>query len=682
MGVGDIFSQNIPVNRDSLPRTKRDSLPPVKGDSHFAVKRDSLPTRRRVVQQPTKKESTGSAKRTRSKIVNDSAKTVYGPKTTLSTTERDIFEGKNNYQQLDTSIINLHRWDFVRKYENKYQDLGNVGTALNPIFPQVSNAIGASPGFKVYDLYYESAEPRYYSTRSPFARINLVWGGLGRSLTHVEFTRNINPRWNFGFNYRPILSVKQIQSTGKADYQVRSQYYDFYSTYESKNGKYKLLVSYRRIKHHVVENGGIQQRTDSTYLGYFDPNAIPHLSASSTITAIGAPGASSGSFASTDELRNAVHLFQEFQLAKAAQFYHLLDLSKQVNTFQVTPNSETINFFGFQTRLADSAKVNDLNTFQVTQNEVGFKGNAAFLFYDFYYKIRAYSNNMANLQAQVSKASGLENYVGSRIAFRFDSLSTLSGQVEYLLDGHYKIDGKLQTPWLDAELRSALAKPGFMQQAYYGGYSTWVNHFNNTFTNQLSGRIKANLGPLFVSPGLTYTALHNYVYFAHRNDVPQLTLPQQSSGNQQIISPEVKMDVRFFRRFHLRPNVIYTTVLGNDDNAISIPKWFTNVQLCYENFIFKRALQMQLGVDVHANSAYKALGYDPAVQQFYIQNNLISPSFMTTDIFLNGRIKRGRFFFKYVNLLQSFTKQGYLPTPGYPNVRNTIDFGFELILFD
>jgi hypothetical protein len=123
-------------------------------------------------------------------------------------------------------------------------------------------------------------------------------------------------------------------------------------------------------------------------------------------------------------------------------------------------------------------------------------------------------------------------------------------------------------------------------------------------------------------------------------------------------------------------------VLDNDNHAISVPTWFTNIQLSYENVIFNGALQLQTGVETHYKSAYKAMGYAPAIQQFYIQENFTNTPFWSTDIFLNGRIKRGRFFVKYVNLLQQFTRQGYLPTPGYPNVRSTIDFGFELILFD
>ncbi len=422
------------------------------------------------------------------------------------------------------------------------------------------------------------------------------------------------------------------------------------------------------MNHQVKENGGVLFTVDRSYKAYFDPNALPNLS-----NVLNTP-----SDAATSELRNHLHLFQQFQLAKPAQFYHTLDLSSRVNTFISTKSAETANFFTYNN--TDTTVISDVNKFKLMQNEIGLKGNAAFLFYDFFYKMRAYSNSMSNLQGQAPGAVGIENYVGSRIAFRFDSLSYLSGQAEYLLDGHYKIQGALRTPWLDADLYSALAKPGFMQQAYRGGYNSWVYNFNSIFSNQLSGRIKAQFGPVFISPGMTYTALHNYVYFAS-NEVQQ-ALPRQSKGNQQVISPEVKMDVRISRRFHLRPQFIYTAVLNDVDHALSIPTWFSNVQLSYEGIILKGALQLQLGVDAHANATYNALGYAPAIQQYYVQNSVASPSFWTTDVFLNGRIKRGRFFVKYINLLQQFTGQGYMPTPGYPNVRNTIDFGFELILFD
>lgn len=632
------------------------------------AQKDSTVQRRRVVQPKTEPVNVG--KRTRSKIVNDSAKVVYGPKTSLSTTEDEIFENKKNYIPLDTSIYNLHRWDFVKKFENKYQDLGNMGTAMNAIFPLMPEQAGATPGYKAYDIYWQTSEPRFYDTKSPFARVNVVWGGKGRAMTHIEFTRNVHKRWNLGFNYRPILSVRQIQPSGKTDYQVRSQYYDFYTTYESKDGKYKLLASYRRINHQVKENGGILLKrpglanADTSYRAYFDPNAVPNLVV-----------------AASSELRNSFHVFQQYQLAKPAQLYHVLDLYRQINTFyDVRATDSASLYFPTPTVGIRTIPINDVNTFQLLKNEIGFKGNAAFLFYDFYFKSRIYSNHMANLQTQAAHAQGYENYIGSRISFQFDSLSYLSGQAEYLLDGHYKIVSTLRTPWLDADFKSILAKPGLMQQKYIGGYNAWTNNFGNTFSNQISGRIKARWGRLFISPGVTYTLLKDYIFFA--SDKLQLARPQQASGTQQILSPELRMEIRLAKHLYFRPNGVYTKLLTNDNQAISIPTWFANAQISYENFLFKRALQVQIGVDAHANDKYFAYGYDPAIQQFFVQNKIASPSFWSTDVFLNGRIKRGRFFVKYLNLLQTFTKQGYLPTPGYPNVRNAIDFGFELILFD
>jgi hypothetical protein len=53
-------------------------------------------------------------------------------------------------------------------------------------------------------------------------------------------------------------------------------------------------------------------------------------------------------------------------------------------------------------------------------------------------------------------------------------------------------------------------------------------------------------------------------------------------------------------------------------------------------------------------------------------------------VFLNGKIKRGRFFIKYHNVAQRFKPEnvGYMPTPYYRGVPSILDFGFELLLFD
>jgi Putative porin len=608
-----------------------------------------------------------------SQIVDDSTKNVYGPKTTLWISENDLFLNRKNYQPLDTTLNNYHRWTYVQRFNNHYQDLGNVGTALNPIFPSASEVIGATPGYSVYNPYYDTEAPVYFDTKSPYSSFRLVWGGDGRAISKIEFSRNINPRWNFGFNYRPLLADKQIQRQGKGDRQTISHYYDLYSSYKSKNDRYMLLFNFRRLRHRVNENGGILlQDQDTTENAYYDPNAAPYLLE-----------------AQTEEKKITLHVFQQFQLASPFQLYHRLDITKQNNLFTDNKNSETNydKYFSFTNTDPDidTVNVSDGIEFKTMVNEVGIKGNAAFLFYNFYYKVRTFStyNRYVDETLLSFKNDGVESYVGGKIAFQFDSLSELSGNAEYLLDGNYRLQAELKTPWLDAKGMSVLAKPGFLPLAYRGSHNSWVNDFSNTFSNQLEGFLKVKWGGLFISPGARYVVLNNYIYYKENTVAgEQSVLPAQSSGNQQVFSPELRMSLRFFKNFYLRPQVIYSSILKNDDQALRMPEWFANAQLAYENILFKGNMQVQIGFDFHWRSSYTALGYDPAIQQYYVQNSFVNQAFPLTDVFFNGKFKRGRFFFKYHNLVQAATGKGYIITPEYRGQPNIMDFGFDLILFD
>ena len=64
------------------------------------------------------------------------------------------------------------------------------------------------------------------------------WGGQGRATTKVEFIRNINPRWNFGFNYRPILVEKMIQRFPWANQPAYSE-----ATVESQNAVHPIAFA-------------------------------------------------------------------------------------------------------------------------------------------------------------------------------------------------------------------------------------------------------------------------------------------------------------------------------------------------------------------------------------------------------------------------------------------------------
>src|SRR5690606_22480913 len=98
---------------------------------------------------------------------------------------------------IDTAITNFHRnASFVAMYNYLYQDLGNIGTAIRPIYYQPPAQTGVRPGFDVYNLYWDTEQVRYYDTKSPYTNMKLVLGGKGRSITRATYSRNINPHWN------------------------------------------------------------------------------------------------------------------------------------------------------------------------------------------------------------------------------------------------------------------------------------------------------------------------------------------------------------------------------------------------------------------------------------------------------------------------------------------------------
>jgi len=619
--------------------------------------------------------SMAQAPRRGSQVLDDSTRNVYGPKTTQWISEQDLFYGRNNYQPIDTSIINYHRWNYVNRFNYKYKDLGNIGTALYSVLPELPSAIGVSSGFNVYDQYFLTEEPKYFDTKSPYTRMQIIWGGQGRAMTRIEFSRNINPNWNFGFNYRPILIDRQLQRSGKGNpRQTTSHYYDVYTAFRTKDRKYSMLINYRRIRHNVLEGGGIEivdSPIDSTYQSLFDPENSPKLTNANSIFQ-----------------QNQAHLLQQYRIGNALQIYHQSDLGKQINTYTDDLDAEPDGYYdNYEAINPDEEPLtNDSTRFSYWTNALGVKGKVGKLFYNGYVKARYYRFRYKYFTEDTLAIPQTDNeyYLGGNISYEYDSITYLNAGLEYLDGGNYSATIALRSKWIDADARQQLSRPPFIYNAYRGSFDFWNNDFRNVSSIQVSAFGKFRFGNLGITPGFTYTSFSDYIYF--RQGVfagsNQRVLPVQSNGRQELVSPEVRIDIQFLRHLHFRPQVIYSNLLVNDDDALRVPELFVNAQLAYEHELFKRNLQVQVGVDVHWQSAYFDLGYDPAIQQFFVQDQVQTPSFPITDLFFNAKMKRGRFFFKYNNLIQAFTQSGYLPTPVYPGQRNILDFGFELLLFD
>jgi hypothetical protein len=620
-----------------------------------------------------------------SRVVDDTTKQIYGPNTSKYFYEEDAFFNRDILEPIDTLIKNFHRYNYVQRFGYRYQDLGNIGTAIRPIYYENPDVIGKRSGMHVYDLYWDTETIKYYNTHSPYSNMKVVLGGRGRSVTRATYSRNITPNWNFGLNYRALLIDKNIQRRGKADRFVRGTYYDAYTTFQSKDSSYRLFANVRRNFHRVEEYGGV--RTDlvaNTFelKNYFEETAQPWLTN-----------------AESNDLRSNYHLFHQYSLAKPFQVYHIFDRYRQRNKFKDIPSTTTDPFFGSFIEI-DRDTTENITKFKAVRNEAGVKGNIGKLFWNGYYAIRHYSMSYISMRADTGTHMtfdslqfahiGNEHYVGGKLSLFLDSIGEVRGGVEFMKDPdssyvekkYYRLYGQITSKWFDAKLTQMQYAPGFMEQAYRGTYNKWNNFFSNITSTQLNGHLHYRSKVLNVSPGLTFTRLSNYVFYKEVSDTEQRVMPVQSTGRQVIASPELSFSMTFLRHITLSGQGIYTQLLENADSALSIPKILVNAQLAYSNIFFNGNFDIHTGVDVNWRSAYNAMGYDPALRQFYIQNDFEVRAHPIVDVFLNAKVKRGRIFFKYHNLMQAFTRLGYMPTPNYPGQPNTFEFGFDWSFYD
>ena len=455
-----------------------------------------------------------------------------------------------------------------------------------------------------------------------------------------------------------------------------SHYYDFYTHYTTKDDRYKIVAAYQRIRHRVIENGGITS-PGSSFADFFG-TVSPNLTR-----------------ASSYEQHNKFHLFHQFNLGKI-QAYHIADFETQVNWYHDNLTSDPVSYYDYNRIDSLTGSFTDSTRFKTQTQQVGIKGQIGKknnLFYNGWLKFRTYSlyNKYMDTDTLSQPGKTTEKYVGGEIQYALDSIQHITGLIEVLNGGYSRIESAGHMRWFDFTAIHRISKPTMLQTAYSGRFDLWSNNFKSVESIYLSAFPKVQIGPLFLSPGLTYTAFANYIYFT-RVAVPagtvagtrQTVLPVQTEAPVSYATPQVSMDLRFLKKLHLRPQELYTKVLTDRDSVLRVPELFINGQLAFEGDLFKKAIQVQIGVDFHWHTSYKPMGYDPVTQTFYNQDDLKPPSYMLTDIFFNGKIKRGRFFIKYHNIVQKFTKNkvGYMPTPYYRGVPTILDFGFEIMLFN
>nr|WP_231955640.1 putative porin [Aquiflexum balticum] len=594
-------------------------------------------------------------------MIDDSTKMVFGPKTTLYFLEKDIKRNVSRTFEVDTLLNNFHYYEPVAKSGWMYQDLGNIGSAAKPIFYSAPQMIGTTSGFHVYDLYHASPDSmRYYDTKSPFTQMNAFFGGGNRNMLDLVFARNINPRWNVGFNFHTIRARKTLNPNARDDNLTEQTSYSVHTNYRSENGRYLLLGNLSRMKHLVNEQGGIiSPDVDSTSLLFAYEDAKVWLR-DSRVT----------------DLRQDYHLYHEYELAKGWQIYHVFDKKKQDVTFIGDLSSSDSLFFNLfnPVRYNSEDSTYNKNNFSEWRNEIGFKGDFGLLYYNAFVKFR--SGRMRSPTMETDNPFN-ELFVGGAVRGDLSEKWRFEAEGEYLIPGAFRIHGLFVSPFLEASYTKALYKPTSMQQVYFGNHHQWENSFSNIGLDQIKGVLKADFPSWSLRPNITLNRINNYVFF---NEDQEAT---QSDGEAFMVIPGLTYSFNIRKKFFWESEIYYTLITGDGKDNFRIPELLFNSRIYYDSPMFNENLFLQIGLESRFRGDNFAESYNPAMQQFFLQNEFNVFAYPVIDFFVNLRINRTRVLVRMNHInINMMNEPGYFVTPYFTGLRRTLDIGISWPLFD
>jgi len=602
-------------------------------------------------------ENSRSKKNTQRTLLDDSTKVIYGINTSLYILKNKLLEGDTNFIQIDSSLHDFEKFSIFENNKMRYQNLGNVGSALNDIFDKTLNSFSKVSGFDSFDPYYDViSNNKFYNTKSPLIDLSLIFGGKGRSKVDFLFTRNINKNWNIGFDIHRIIADKQIGATKtKGDRNINSSSFNFFVYHLSNNKKLKFYSNIVNYSHQTLGTGGVDIEVEDLPLDFFLYN-----DSEVNLTKI-----------ESNDKRRSYNAFFEYKLFENFKLYYNVEYYSQNVIYNDENLSSNSNFYDFI--LHDNITTADSFELGVLKNQVGFKGSLAKIKYNVY----ANSNLLSyRYSLDTLKSSLNENFLGGVISFKKDNF-LINGLFNLKTNGNYLLKANIKSKYFNASYTSGLYNPDIIENYYNGNHYFWKNSFKSKFLNKLSFKLNVEYKNLLFSPRVELISINNYIYFSDNKNPVQ----HEDLINYNLLGFDFKYSL-FDELLNFENEYYYSLVNSSSNNILKLPAHHNYSKLYYADNWFKKSIPVQLGINIFYRSKYYGNAYDPVIQKFYTQNAFELQSSLRTNIFFSMQIKNLRLFVKMTHFNQFDKYDGYFITPYYPAQKKVLDLGVRWYFFN
>ena len=653
----------------------------------------------------------------RAQVVDDSTKVLYGPKTTRVIYESEVLRDSTSGTPVDTTLTKWPQQRFWVHDTTFQQDLGAVGTASRPLLYQPNLELGARFGRNAFDRYAHNARTvPYYDSRSPYSFFRFIQSGAGEQVFEISYSRSLKKNFSIGVDYERIASNKISAARSSRDALVEHSNLLLFGRFQTDNERYHLLFNISNARHRGVEQGGIRPVINYKADGTTIDTARSELGPADLFkyrqqqvyltTAI------------NYEDRDELYFTQTYRLlGRGLTVYHTFDFKRQYNSYAdlaLKLRSDPAAFYPYV--LGSKGATIDRSQFSQVENTVGVLGRTSAVEYRLYVRDRVAALTSSTLAdtATVAKltlgpGAPIRNFhqlfVGGTAAFNYHTIYAIETAGEFYLlplsepAGHsyrpeYWLRGRIRTGPLSVEALINSYSPTLTQQEFFGNHNRWSHWdgnslnriklgydpvFRNTSTQQLTGRLQLRLPAVLGLREQRFEAsasgviINNLVYYDTDGQ------PTQANTANQLLIIAARHRARL-GRFGIDNQVTYTR--GGDVNGLRIPALVTESRAYYEAYIFRKALFSQTGLELYAQSAYRAFAYSPSTQQFYQQDKFTIGAYPIVNAFFSADIKTVSVFLKVAYLNQNLGRDGYFATPYYSGYPRRFQFGVRWNFFD
>ena len=287
----------------------------------------------------------------------------------------------------------------------------------------------------------------------------------------------------------------------------------------------------------------------------------------------------------------------------------------------------------------------------------------------------------------VDRFTEQEIYVGGELAKRQGKTLhySIDGEVgimdkamgQFRVNGNMDMNFRLWKDTVNLKVRGFVKNtlPSFYMRHYHSNLHVWDNdNMEKEFRTRVEGELNIDRWGTNLRAGVEN--VKNYTY------LNQKAVPEQNSGNIQILSATLKQNFRA-GIFHLDNEVTWQK--SSNETVLPLPQISVYSNLYLLTKLAKKVLTVQLGADVRYFTKYNAPAYTPSIQQFHLQpgNDQVEiGGYPIVNVYANLHLKRTRLFAMYSHVNQGMGTRNSFLVPHYPINPSLLRIGVSWNFYD